>query len=94
MQSSFNIWNVEMGGPNGIPELTKAILRFFLVSMSDDDSPQMYWDNFLMDHTPANSSLILQKYYGENANPLNALIMPGHLRVWWTSFLRYIFPMC
>jgi hypothetical protein len=84
---NFDYWIVEAGGPNGIPELTKACLRFFMVSTTLDDAQQMHWDHFLLDNRLANPSLVLQKYYGDKADPMSALLVAGYLRTWWKSLV-------
>lgn len=84
MQTPFSHWVVEAGGPNGIPELIKTCLRFYMVSVHDNE--RICWDHFLSNKEFANPSLVLQKYYSEKADPLSALIMPGYLREWWANF--------
>lgn len=81
----FKYWLVNIDGPNGIPELVKNCLRFYLVSPADARE-RGTWEHFLLERQLANSSLILRKYYGDKANPLRALILPGYLREWWHNF--------
>ena len=78
-------WLVEIGGPNGIPELTKTCLRSFLVQDLGASQASIYqtWEHFLRDKRPANPSLVLQEYYGERADPLGGLVTAGYLRAWW-----------
>lgn len=81
----FKYWLVNIDGANGLPELVKTCLRFYLVS-SATSTERVCWEHFLMDRQPANPNLVLRKYYGERANPLRALILPGYLREWWHNF--------
>lgn len=76
------------GGPNGIPDLVKACLRFYMVSIDEEDANRVQWDHFLRDSSPANPSLVLQKYYGDKADPMSALVVAGHLRSWWTGLIE------
>jgi len=95
--ANFDYWIVEAGGPSGIPELIKACLRFYLVSgcihtapdeIEEDAAAHINWDHFLSDTRIANPSLVLQKYYGEKADPMSALVVAGYLRSWWTSLVK------
>ena len=88
--SSFENWMATMGGPNGLPELVKAVLRCFFVQ--DEASPEgdESWDIFLKDNRPANSALVLEKYYSDTADPLSGLVMQGHLRWWWLGLTKEI----
>jgi hypothetical protein len=88
LSSRFPMWIVDAGGPNGIPEVIKACLRFFLVSTPEDSPSTMHWEHFLHDRRIANPSLVLQKYYGEKADPMSALMVSGYLRQWWESLVR------
>jgi len=89
INSHFNYWIVDAGGPNGIPEVTKACLRFYLVSGDSSggagSGDQVHWEHFLHDPRPANPSLVLKEFYGEKANPMSAVVVAGHLRSWWKS---------
>lgn len=76
------------GGPNGIPDLVKACLRFYMVSIDEEDASRVQWDHFLRDGQAANPSLVLHKYYGDKADPMSALVVAGHLRSWWTGLIE------
>lgn len=78
----------DIGGPNGIPDLVKACLRFYMVSIDEEDASRVQWDHFLRDGHAANPSLVLQKYYGDKADPMSALVVAGHLRSWWTGLIE------
>ena len=90
--ATFDNWLADVGGPNGIPELTKTCLRSFLVQDLEATPEEVFrtWDHFLRDPRPANPSLVLQEYYGEKADPLNALVTAGYLRPWWLGVVKDI----
>jgi hypothetical protein len=90
--ATFENWLADVGGPNGIPELTKTCLRSFLVQDLDATPESIFqtWNHFLRDSRPANPSLVLQEYYGEKADPLNSLVTAGYLRPWWLGVVKDI----
>lgn len=90
--ATFENWLADVGGPNGIPELTKTCLRSFLVQDLDATPEAIFqtWNHFLRDPRPANPSLVLQEYYGEKADPLNSLVTAGYLRPWWLGVVKDI----
>ncbi len=85
----FKYWLVSVDGANGIPELVKTCLRFYMVSV-DESVSHIAWDHFLTNRKRANRSLVLQKYYSDRANPMSALVLPGYLREWWFNFKKDI----
>ena len=90
--TSFENWLADIGGSNGIPELTKTCLRSFLVQDlgATQESIWETWSHFLRDHRPANPSLVLREYYGDKADPLSSLVTAGHLRAWWIGVRKDI----
>ena len=61
-RGSFNIWLSNIGGPDGLPELTKAHLRSFL-TVSTEIHCESNIGHFLTDVRAANPSFVLQKYF-------------------------------
>lgn len=89
---TFDNWLAEVGGANGIPELVKTCLRSFLVQDlgASQESIWQTWDHFLRDARPADPSLVLTEYYGDNADPLSSLVTAGYLRAWWLGVKKDI----
>ena len=92
MGTTFDNWLADIGGSNGIPELTKTCLRSFLVQdlASTPESIWETWDHFLRDTRPANPAIVLREYYGDKADPLGSLVTAGHLRAWWMGVRKDI----
>lgn len=90
--STFDNWLADIGGSNGIPELTKTCLRSFLVQDlgATQESIWETWGHFLRDGRKANPSLVLREYYGANSDPLSSLVTAGHLRAWWVGVCKDI----
>ena len=77
-------WLALIGGASGLPEVVKLSTRTFLVRSTDISN----WDLYLNDGRPANSSLVLQEYYGEKSNPLSGLMLAGQDRSFWVAFQK------
>lgn len=94
INTTFDLWLCNAGGPNGIPELVNACLRSFLVSFGfegaggDEEQQTINWDSMMLNPQRANPSLVLQKYYSEESNPMESMVVSGYLRTWWQRLVR------
>jgi len=89
---SFENWLVNIGGANGLPELTKTCLRSFCVQDFSQSRQEVTkaWEVFLQDQRPADPALTYEKYYSSFADPLASLVVEGYLQSWWVNVSRDI----
>ena len=59
------------------------------ISAGLEDADQ-YWGQFLRDSRKADAVRIWNAYYSPDNNPLSALMMPGHLRSWWSEIRKFM----
>ena len=71
------------------PVLTCCWLKGTEISAGLEDADQ-YWGQFLRDSRKADAVRIWNAYYSPENNPLSALMMPGHLRSWWSEIRKFM----
>jgi hypothetical protein len=93
---TFTTWQANIGGVNNLPKFVQAVVSFYLIKNDEEvgstqsiqtihDEAQQYWNIFFKDVRMANPAYTLQKYYSSEANPIDAMLIPGCARDGWLS---------
>ena len=80
--SCQDTWLTNIGGADGLPEYVKALLRSFLIPSSDLDSfPDI--SHFLMDSKEITPMRVHEKYFSEDVDPVQNLMVKGRFSSLW-----------
>lgn len=70
------------------PRLVDFLLRRFFGDLADEDQNKMEEDSFLTDRREITDMERHKKYYGSNADPLDAMARNNYMSLWWLAFLK------